>query len=121
MEFFKKQKLVVIGILLPALLILMGNSIVNLHTHYLDNGVVVSHAHPYKKLPDNKQHSHSNKEFFFLQQLTAFFFCLSTTMAVIILATKKISTISRLKILKYREILCHLRPNRAPPAHFLYI
>ncbi len=115
MVLFKRYKLTVITILLPAILFLMWNSIVNLHSHHLANGVVISHAHPYNKLPDTQQHNHNNKEFFFLQQITSFLFCFFTVLVIIVLATPKIEVIRQLKLLKHGEILCFLYSNRAPP------
>ncbi len=102
-------------ILFPAFIILMENSIVNEHTHLLANGLVISHAHPYKKLPDNKQHNHNDNEFFFIHQITDVLLTFSLVILTIILPTKKIATITLLKIGNDNKVICNSFSNRAPP------
>ncbi len=102
-------------ILFPAFIILMGNSIVNTHTHLLASGVVVSHAHPYKKLPDNKQHSHNDNEFFFIHQITNVLLVFSLVVLTVILPAQKMSAITQLKIGNDNKVICNSYANRAPP------
>ncbi len=115
MVFCKKYRFSIATILLPAICFLMWNSIANLHTHHLSNGVIISHAHPYKKLPDNQQHSHNNQEIFFLQQITTFLFCfLSVVIAIVVPLTKE-NVFEQLVLPRYVQITWFLYPNRAPP------
>jgi len=57
-------------LLLPGLLWLFLNVTVNKHNHYLSGGYIISHAHPYDKIPSNPapfgSHHHSGAELFLL-------------------------------------------------------
>lgn len=56
--------------LLPAVLWLFINATVNKHNHYLSGGYIISHAHPYDKIPSNPDpidaHHHNGLELFLL-------------------------------------------------------
>ncbi len=55
---------------------LLGNYAVNMHMHVLENGAVVTHAHPYDKAADNelpKKHRHSTGEILFFFALSVVF------------------------------------------------
>lgn len=63
-------------LLIPVYLLVMGNSILNRHTHVLPNGVVITHSHPFT---DSKtglpvKHNHSSNQILFFQLFT-FDFC----------------------------------------------
>ena len=56
--------------LLPAVLWLFINATVNKHNHFLSEGYIISHAHPYDKTPSNPDpldpHHHNGLELFLL-------------------------------------------------------
>lgn len=63
-------------LLIPVYLLVMGNSILNRHTHVLPNGVVITHSHPFT---DSKtglpvKHNHTQNQIVFYQLFT-FDFC----------------------------------------------
>lgn len=115
-ELFRKHRILIFSILFPALLLLMENSIVNLHTHRLANGSVISHAHPFKKSTNGeKKHQHSNKDFFFIKQLTSFIFFVFTALVASVLVVNKIAVNYQLVPIKQQAIVDCLFPPRAPP------
>lgn len=63
-------------LLIPVYLLVMGNSILNRHTHVLPNGIVITHSHPFT---DSKtglpvKHSHTPNQVLFYQLFTFDFF-----------------------------------------------
>jgi hypothetical protein len=57
----KFSSYLILFILLPAMVWLFANTIVNRHIHVLSDGYIVSHAHPF-----NTPHQHTKKELFLL-------------------------------------------------------
>jgi hypothetical protein len=59
--------------LLPAVMWLFTNALMNTHYHYLADGQVISHAHPYNKSANQgtpfKSHKHSKTQLIFLSIL----------------------------------------------------
>jgi hypothetical protein len=57
-------------LIIPAVAWLFINATVNRHNHYLSDGYIISHAHPYDKTPAEpkpvQSHHHSGKELFLL-------------------------------------------------------
>ena len=99
---------------------IMGMFIVNkaifLHTHKLDNGTVISHAHPYAKSNDSKpfkSHHHTNAELLFFQNIEILFLIVSLTFALFSLVEKaKYSS----NIITRHTLSCIiLQKGRAPP------
>lgn len=60
-------------LLLPAVMWLFTNALINTHYHYLSDGQVVSHAHPYNKDTNQgtpfKSHKHTKTQLVFLSIL----------------------------------------------------
>lgn len=55
---------------------LLANHAINTHMHVLENGFVITHAHPYDKASDNelpKKHKHTQEELLFFSALSLFF------------------------------------------------
>jgi hypothetical protein len=78
-------------LLIPVYLLVMGNSILNRHTHVLPNGVVITHSHPFT---DSKtglpvKHNHSQNQILFYQLFT-FDFCDLTPEVVLANTDKKL-------------------------------
>ena len=72
MGTIRKYKYFILLIIVPVLLLFITNSLINRHNH-LVRGYVFSHAHPFKKEPDNQQypfHSHTDAELVILDLLS---------------------------------------------------
>lgn len=73
----KKYLLKAMAILAIALtFMLLANHAVYMHIHVLDNGFVITHAHPFDKTSDNelpKKHKHSPEEILFFSALSLLF------------------------------------------------
>ena len=118
MYFFRKIKIAILSLLLPAMILLASNAVFNWHVHRQADGAIIVHAHPYQKTNNSEgasNHQHSSQECFSLQQFTTFLFSLTT---FLYLATL-IGTDFKLKNLYHfivkGDILDALLPNRAPP------
>lgn len=62
-------------LVLPVYLVLLGNSMSNMHLHVLSNGMVVKHAHPFERKADSQdRHSHSDAEACYYQAFFLDFF-----------------------------------------------
>jgi hypothetical protein len=95
---------------------LLANHTINMHMHVLDNGSVVTHAHPYDKTSDNelpKEHKHSSEELLFFSTLSLLF-----TGLLLIIGFK----IEELKLyrflyrnLTYSITIPNLNSGRSPP------
>ncbi len=64
---------VVLLLSLPATLWLISNHYINKHYHVLDNGEVVSHAHPYQSSNDTpfQDHDHCDFDYSILAQISS--------------------------------------------------
>ena len=92
------------------------NNVMFLHSHKLDNGNFVTHAHPYDKSNDSapiKSHHHSKTELIFLENLQLLFIFILILFIVLDVAKKKSHfVINRVFYTQGYEIL-YL--GRAPP------
>jgi len=97
---------------------LAANTVFNWHVHRLSNGIVTTHAHPFKYSTKNQgenKHTHSEKEYFSIQQLTSFIFIIATIF-IIEQTIKKYIEVS--KVYDYRikkNLLSKHLFNRGPP------
>jgi hypothetical protein len=58
--------------LLISVMWLFTNSLVNRHSHRLPSGIIIEHAHPFSSNQTPiQQHSHTDKEYFYFDQITA--------------------------------------------------
>ena len=66
MEFIRKNTRVLFILLLPVYFCIIQGSILNKHTHFSPDGLVVTHSHPLDKKSDDpvKSHGHSQTEFY---------------------------------------------------------
>ena len=96
--------------------LLIINNVMFLHSHKLDNGNFVTHAHPYDKSNDSapiKSHHHSKTELIFLENLQLLFiFILISFIALDVAKKKSYVAIIRVFYTQDYEIL-HF--GRAPP------
>ncbi len=114
-------KIVTLSIV-PLLVFMLVNQSVNLHYHKMDDGVVVSHAHPYADTNDLggesfPQHEHTKTQFFILAQLTTGFAPILVFFAISFI----LFAFRRLPVPVYDESFvlsrtAGLRLLRAPPA-----
>ncbi len=99
---------------------IMGMLLVNqamfMHTHKLDNGVYVTHAHPYNKVDDPglvKSHHHTKAEWVFLKNLEVLYLFI---ILVFVLLTFPDKAKHPLFTLSYYNPACVIPYNgRAPP------
>ncbi len=76
MKYFRKIQKFVSFVLLFALLTVMYNNITNQHCHFLPNGQMVVHAHPFSKTGSNepqKQHRHNTNQFLVISLINNLF------------------------------------------------
>ncbi len=107
-------------LILPLYLILLVNSILNMHVHIMANGIVIRHAHPFNSHSEkDSPHEHTSKEFSFYHGFSVNY-----------LGEEEIHLEQLLAIFKVEEsydlpLLIHIeeRPNvlslRGPPSFFL--
>lgn len=106
-------------LLLPAVLWLSTNSLINRHSHRLPTGVVIQHAHPWQNAGERlpfQSHKHSDREIAYFDQIAAISTLLTVTMTLVILLAVLKLTVSRFtektEILS-QKIVYRLRP---PPS-----
>ncbi len=87
MNFVKRNKLVFLTILLPAIFCLYFNQAFNGHYHKLSNGEIVYHAHPFQHQNNNESpfenHRHSESEYIILTLLSNPFVLLGAFLVLI--------------------------------------
>ena len=118
MNGFRKFKIAIVSILLPAMMVLAGNAVFNLHVHRDSHGYVMVHAHPYQKSGSTNgtaNHHHSSHECFALQQITSFLFSLTTIFFLAALIGKAFRLTNDYRIIVKEGLLISLLPKRAPP------
>lgn len=73
----KPGKFFIVYLLLALIVAVTINKVTYSHVHILEDGRLISHAHPYDKSENSqpgKSHHHSSVEFIFLQNLEILFF-----------------------------------------------
>jgi hypothetical protein len=112
------QKLIAIS-----LIVIVGihslNSLVYTHSHKLNNGTIITHAHPFSKSSDTnpfKSHEHSPEELTFLANMIYFIPSLVLTMVSISLIGEQSFYPQVRKIID--KLSFHTPPLRAPPYLF---
>ena len=69
----KKVVNIILLIFLPAVIWIFVNATINRHMHYTSDGLYVSHAHPFDKIPNSdpgRSHHHSDTELLLLNFLS---------------------------------------------------
>jgi hypothetical protein len=117
MNFFRKAKIWVFALLLPAMMFLAGNAVFNLHVHKNCDGQLIVHAHPFKTSNSEGgcSHSHSTHECISIQQITSFLFVLASVFILRISLGKIIEVSKVYHNTVKKNLLSTLLPNRAPP------
>ena len=71
MEFIRKNTKVLFILILPVYFLIIQSSILNKHTHFFANGLVITHSHPLDKNSDDpvKSHGHSQSEIYLFSVL----------------------------------------------------
>ncbi len=92
MEFFRKIKIAMLIVLLPAMLALTGNAIFNLHIHKQEGGNSFIHAHPMEdsETQSGATHSHSSSDCISIQQITSLIFIVIVSVFLNLITTKQI-------------------------------
>ena len=113
-------KIVTLSIV-PLLVFIFVNQSVNTHYHKLDDGLVISHAHPYAKSNDLadtpfQQHKHTKAQFFLLAQVSSVFlpFVVLSFLSLGIFSSHKLHFVSASRGFVEQAQTC-LHFLRAPP------
>jgi len=107
---------IVILLMTGVMCLLIVNTAIFLHVHKLNDGTIISHAHPYDKTSDThpfKTHQHSKTDFLHIHTLEIFF-PLVFLMLVLIAFEKKISVLFDLIPAYYLAFFDSIK-GRAPP------
>ena len=95
---------------------LIANKAVFIHSHRLNDGTVIEHAHPYSKSTDSKpykSHHHTTAELLFFQNLEILFLIVFLTFSLIAFANKEKFSF---KLITRHTLICiNLNKGRAPP------
>ena len=95
---------------------LVANKAVFMHTHRLNDGTIIEHAHPYNKSADSKpykSHHHTKAELLFFQNLEILFLFVFVTFASLNLVKKAKHSFYRKTSYTLTCIILH--KGRAPP------
>jgi hypothetical protein len=95
---------------------LVANKAVFMHTHRLNDGTIIEHAHPYNKSTDSKpykSHHHTKAELLFFQNLEILFLFVFLTFASLNLVKKAKHSFYRKTSYTLTCIILH--KGRAPP------
>jgi len=117
LEIVKKITIQYTGIvLLASILVLIANNSIYYHSHKLQNGTVIAHAHPFNKTQDSapfKTHKHSPVQLFFMEHLQLIFFILGFSLFLIV--TQPLHRFYVAGNHPIYSILSRLNSSRAPP------
>ncbi len=112
---------ITINVFSLTMIVVMGIFIVNkgiyTHSHKLENGSVLTHAHPFNKSNDSsphKSHHHSIFEFLFLENLNLIFFSAFVIISFYGIFRIKHPNFNRNKIVPFSFL--SLLSGRAPPS-----
>ena len=108
---------------LPIIIWLFTNAAINTHTHIINNGIIISHAHPYDKSGSNPDqfpgHNHTKSELFLLDLFSHPLILLTFATVIFILSNRnKLIFIPYLVQSFFREHYYVLNYH-APPSAFL--
>ncbi|MGQ7869827.1 hypothetical protein [Sunxiuqinia sp. sy24] len=101
---------------LPVYLMLLANSMLNMHLHVLSNGMVVKHAHPFKHDSESgKHHSHSHSGICYYQAFFLDYLDTSTPLKPIVCAAVVVDVAEQPLTLCYSREQFNLNDLRGPP------
>lgn len=109
-----KRVVIICMIVISGLLII--NNVIFLHSHKLDNGNFVTHAHLYDKTNDSapiKSHHHSKTELIFLENFQLLFIFILISFIVLDIAKKKSYVVINRVFYTHDYEILYL--GRAPP------
>ncbi len=116
MSSIRKNIKLFLAFALPVYLMILVNSMVNMHVHVLSNGMVVKHAHP---LCDGEHedgsHEHSKDEFSFYEGFFADFYDNSSSLDELIVDLPLISKIGEPLSVDYYQFHHNFSQLRGPP------
>jgi hypothetical protein len=117
MEFFRKIKIAVLIVLLPAMLALTGNAIFNLHIHKQTNGSSFVHAHPMQDSGTQKgtTHSHSSNDCISIHHLTSLIFVAITALFISLIFERQLKHVQFESLQVKFGYTASLLNNRPPP------
>ena len=116
MRVLRKYIKIFIALALPVYLLLLINSISNMHVHVLSNGMVVRHSHPMTQHDHgNKSHEHSEKEISFYQGFCHNYFDNSIPLEELVVEFYVADKITEVLLVRYTHFTHHCFRLRAPP------
>jgi len=106
-------------ILLPAVLILLANSILNRHNHII-HGYLYSHAHPFQKEAGSEpvKHTHTDIELLILDLLSSLEVIVGISLIVLSASEKLLKLLPAPAGITIATELARLGPPRAPPVFY---
>lgn len=118
MKFFRNNFVIKFLSLLSLCILLLNiaNKSLYIHSHQLENGEIVTHAHPFDQQDDNhpiKSHKHTSLEYLVLSAFDIFTLSiiLSAIIAIIVITSNKIYFSKTL----IKQYYFHYKQNKSPP------
>jgi hypothetical protein len=107
-------------LVLPVYFFIVQNSLLNKHTHFYANGMVVTHSHPLNHEDENhgKKHSHSKTEICFFQNLQIDYFRITPEIQVKFRNDKLLAEFSENDLLSIYSQPVIQYISRGPPPRF---
>jgi len=112
----KACKYIITGLLILAMGVIIANKAVFFHVHKLNDGKIVSHAHPFNKSDDAapfKKHQHSKNELNLFSHVDLLFFMFLHLPAVILNICHRVYRIFADSLISRSTFMPH--QGRAPP------
>jgi hypothetical protein len=122
LQRIRKISRVVVPAFLAVVILYLVNATVNQHFHTLSSGMVIEHAHPFKK-PNTgspfQEHQHTSSELLFLGQVSMSFFwlCLFTFFLIRLFCLYRVKN-SRPVLTFQNPDLYFVKNYHAPPVSF---
>jgi hypothetical protein len=116
----RKNRRFIFILVLPVYFFIVQNSLLNKHTHFYANGMVVTHSHPLNHEDENhgEKHSHSKTEICFFQNLKIDYFTINPKIQVEFRNDKLLAEFSETDLLSsYSQPLIQFT-SRGPPLRF---
>ncbi len=117
MESLRKNIKLIVAFALPIYLMVLANSMMNMHVHILSNGMVVKHAHPFEHSESDTEehHHHTDDELSFYEGFTVDFYDDSTPLSGIDVYLPEFEKIGEVQSASYTNYHFDLKQLRAPP------
>ena len=116
MDRLRKNIKLILVLALPVYLMVLANSMMNMHVHVLSNGMVVRHAHPFDHEEEEEHHhQHTDVEFSFYEGFCSDFVDNSSPLSGFVLTFPLIEKIGEEQTAEYSFYQFNFVQLRAPP------